>query len=150
MAEQAILTALCMIYDGDKLLLQDRIKEDWRGLTFPGGHVEKGEPSVTAIIREIKEETGLTIEHPRLCGLKQFQTEDDERYVVMLFKTDRFSGQLRSSEEGEMVWVDRRELQNRPLAHGFFDTLRVCDEAGITELCYEYDKEKNDWMPIFY
>lgn len=40
--ENAIVTVLCMVYDENKILLQDRVKKDWRGLTFPGGHVEKG------------------------------------------------------------------------------------------------------------
>lgn len=71
-SEQAIVTVLCMIYDDDKLLLQNRVKEDWQGYTFPGGHVEKNESFVQAAIREMKEETGLTISHPKICGVKQF------------------------------------------------------------------------------
>lgn len=59
--EKAIITTLCMIYDGDKILLQDRVKKDWSGLTFPGGHVEKGESFVQSVIREVYEETGLII-----------------------------------------------------------------------------------------
>lgn len=76
--EKAIVTVLCMVYDGTKVLLQDRVKADWRGFTFPGGHVEKEESIVGAAIREVKEETGLTIINPTLCGIKQFQTDEDE------------------------------------------------------------------------
>jgi 8-oxo-dGTP diphosphatase len=50
--EKAIVTALCMIYDDNKLLLQNRVKEDWRGITFPGGHIEKEESFVQGIKRE--------------------------------------------------------------------------------------------------
>lgn len=68
--ERAELTVLCMIYDGARILLQDRVKDNWKGYTFPGGHVEPGESFVDCAIREIKEETGLDIEHPVLCGVK--------------------------------------------------------------------------------
>lgn len=97
--EKAIVTVLCMVYEGNKILLQDRVKQDWRGLTFPGGHVEKEESFVQAVTREMYEETGLTIREPKLCGVKQFQTDEDERYIVLLFKTDKFDETLVSSNE---------------------------------------------------
>lgn len=70
-AESAIFTNMCMIYD-DKgnILVQDRKNPDWPGITFPGGHVEPGESFVCSVIREVKEETGLDIENPQLCGIK--------------------------------------------------------------------------------
>ena len=101
-SEKAVVSVLCMVHDGSRLLLQNRVIADWRGYTLPGGHVEKGESFVQAVTREMREETGLTVHAPRLCGIKQFQTDADERYIVLLFKTDRFSGTLRSSEEGEI------------------------------------------------
>ena len=52
--ENVELTVLCLIEDGDKILLQNRIKKDWRGYTLPGGHVEPGESFVDAVIREMK------------------------------------------------------------------------------------------------
>lgn len=54
------LTNICMIYDekNNKVLVQDRIKS-WKGITFPGGHIEYGGGIVESTIREIKEETGL-------------------------------------------------------------------------------------------
>ena len=75
-SESVVVTALCMVYDNDKILLQDRIKEDWKGVTFPGGHIEKKESFVKGIEREVFEETGLKIKNIRICGVKQFQTED--------------------------------------------------------------------------
>ena len=101
-AERVILTNMCMVYDGDRILVQNKVNDDWTGLCFPGGHVEYRESFVKSVIREVKEETGLTIYEPRLCGVKQFYTEKDERYVVFLYKTDRFEGELVSSDEGEV------------------------------------------------
>ncbi len=114
-SEKAILTVLCMIYHDNYILLQDRVKEDWRG---------------------------LTIYNPQLCGIKQFPTGSDERYVVLLFKTNQFSGELCSSYEGEMVWVNRDDLANSPIAEGFFDTLKVFDDMKLTELFYEHKIER--------
>ena len=57
--ENVELTVLCLITDGSRLLLQNRTKNDWQGYTLPGGHVEPGESFVDAVIREMKEETGL-------------------------------------------------------------------------------------------
>lgn len=136
-SEKAIITALCMIYKENKILLQDRVKEDWRGLTFPGGHIEKEESFVSGIKREIFEETGLTIYNPHICGIKQFQTEDDERYIVLLFKSNEFEGELVSSDEGEMSWVEREKLYEYNTASGFFDVLKVFDEENINEMMYE-------------
>lgn len=149
-SKNATLTAPCMICDGNKVLLQDRLKEDWRGLTFPGGHVEEKESFVKAIIREIREETGLTIQNPQICGIKQFEADDGGRYVVLLFKANQFSGQLCSSDEGKMVWVDRNDLEKLPVAKGFFDTLKIYDDVNLTELIYEYDKKKDTWEAKFY
>ena len=59
--ENVELTVLCLIENGDKILLQNRIKKDWQGYALPGGHVEPGESFVDAVIREMKEETSLTI-----------------------------------------------------------------------------------------
>ena len=145
-SEKAIITVLCMVYDGDKILLQNRVKDDWKGLTFPGGHVEKEESFVTAVKREIFEETGLHIQEPRICGIKQFQTDNDERYIVLLFKTDKFAGELVSSDEGEMIWVDRSSLSNYELVDDFKDLLRVIDSEDINEFMYERSHGDRDWI----
>ena len=103
--ENVELTVVCLLEDGGRGLLQNRKKEDWHGWALPGGHVEPGESFVDAVIREMREETGLTIRHPKLAGVKQFPTEDG-RYVVLLFKATEWSGTLTSSEEGGMQWVE--------------------------------------------
>ncbi|MGH4123747.1 MAG: 8-oxo-dGTP diphosphatase [Clostridium sp.] len=148
--EKAIVTVLCMLYDGNKILLQDRVKKDWRGITFPGGHVEKEESFVQAVIREMYEETGLTIREPKLCGVKQFQTDEDERYIVLLFKTDKFEGTLISSDEGEMRWVDRDSINDYTLVNDFMDLLNVFDSDCYSEFMYERNKTGDDWIIRLY
>ena len=108
--EECELTVLCLVRSGSTVLLQNRVKKDWQGYALPGGHVEPGESFVDACVREMKEETGLTVLNPKLCGVKQFPIEGG-RYIVFLFKTDSFEGELRSSEEGKMEWVSLDKLQ---------------------------------------
>ena len=107
--ENVELTVLCLITDGKKMLLQNRVKRDWQGYTLPGGHVEPGESFVDAVKREMREETGLEIQHPRLVGVKQFPIKNG-RYVVLLFKAEEFTGQVISSEEGKMEWITPEQL----------------------------------------
>ena len=133
--ESVELTVLCLIEDGDRILLQNRVKPDWRGYTLPGGHVEPGESFVGSVIREIKEETGLTIEHPRLACVKQFPTETG-RYVVLLFKAARWSGELVSSEEGQMAWIRYADLSKVKTVDDFDDLLKVINTPELTEFQY--------------
>ncbi len=143
-SERAIFTVMCMVYDGaGNMLIQDRLKKDWPGVNFPGGHVEPGESFVRAVIREVKEETGLDIESPVLCGSKQFQTKDGERYVVLFYKTDRFSGELRSSDEGEVFWIRRSELGNYKLAKDFESMVEVFESDSLSE--FYYSIQNGEW-----
>ncbi len=136
-AESAIFTNMCMVTDGQgKVLVLDRKNPDWPGATFPGGHVEPGESFVESVIREVAEESGLTVENPVLCGTKQFQDMKGNRYVVLLYRADRFHGELRSSGEGEVFWVERSELEKLELADDFETMLRVFEDPSISEVQY--------------
>ena len=135
--EKAVFTNMCMIYDNDgNILVQDRLNPNWPGITFPGGHVEKGESFVESTIREIKEETGLTISNLQICGVKQFQTLDDARYVVIFFKTNCFEGKLKSSNEGKVFWIKKEELNRYALANDFLKMFDIFENDNLSEFYY--------------
>lgn len=132
--ETCVLTNMCMVYDGDRILVQNRKDPKWSGVTFPGGHVEPGESFVESAIREVKEETGLDISNVRLCGVRQWTQENGEyRYIVFFFKTDTFSGTLRSSEEGEMFWIEKKDLKNHRLPPWFAEMYEIFDRDDLSE-----------------
>ncbi len=136
--ENVELTVLCLVEDGNKILLQNRIKKEWHGYALPGGHVEPGESFVDAVIREMKEETGLDVKNPRLVGVKQFPIQDG-RYVVLLFKAAEFSGTLKSSDEGQMEWVESNHLSEINTVDDFEDLMRVINDPALTEFQYLVD-----------
>ena len=143
--ENVELTVLCLIEDGDRILLQNRVKKDWRGYTLPGGHVESGESFVDAVKREMREETGLDILDPRLVGVKQFPIENG-RYVVLLFKAKQWSGELHSSEEGRMEWVRYNDLPKVNTVEDFGDLLKVMNTPELTE--FQYLVSGDDWSVL--
>lgn len=98
-------------------------------------------------MREVFEETGLTISSPQLCGIKQFQTGEGERYVVLLYKTNQFVGQLKSSEEGEVFWIKRENLLDYPLAHDFEKMVKVFESELVNELYY-YEEEEQSYLKL--
>ena len=140
------LTVMCMVYDGDKILVQDRVKSDWPGISFPGGHVEQGESLTEAAIREVQEETGLTISHPVLCGAKDWSNEDGSRDMVLFFKTNAFSGTLSSSAEGEMRWVSLSEIDNLSLGLDFREMLEIFQRDDLSE--FYYRRNGDSWDKI--
>ena len=148
--EEVELTVLCLIHDADRVLLQDRISEDWKGYTLPGGHVEIGESIVDAAVREMKEETGLTILDPRLCGVKQFPMRDGDyakgRYLVFLFESTKFEGELASSEEGTMHWVNKADLNKVNLVEDFHDLMDVMMSKEYSE--FQYVVTDGNWNVI--
>ncbi|MBO4865629.1 MAG: 8-oxo-dGTP diphosphatase [Ruminococcus sp.] len=143
--ENAEFTVLCLIEDGSRVLLQDRVKADWKGYTLPGGHVEKGESFVDAVIREMKEETGLDISEPKLVGVKQFPI-DGGRYIVMLYKATKFSGEVISSEEGRMEWVEYSRLSEISTVADFEELLEVMNSDKLSE--FRYIIEDGKWKAL--
>lgn len=135
----ATITNMCLVYSGDKILVQERNKKDWPGLTFPGGHVEKGENFIASVIREVKEETGLTIYDPLLCGMEEYKADNnDERYLMLFYKTDKFEGELKSSKEGKVFWINKDDLLKYELSLDLDRIYKIMTNDSLSELIYEY------------
>ena len=142
--EKAIFTNLCMISDSNgNVLVEDRKDTSWPGICFPGGHVEPGEAFTDSVVREVLEETGLTILDPRLCGVKQFPTESGARYVVFFFKATQFTGTLQSSSEGEVFWVPRVKLSQYRCVNDFLDMIKVMESEELNE--FQYVVQDGNW-----
>ena len=89
------------------------------------------------------EETGLKISSPVLCGIKDWSNDDDSRYMVLFYKTNKFEGTLSSSEEGEVHWMELEEMKKSNLADGMDKMLEVFLEESISE--YFFYKENGEW-----
>ena len=144
--EKVTITNMCMIYDGSKVLVQEKIDDDYCGIMFPGGHVEMGESFTDAVVREVFEETGLKISAPKLCGIKDWSNDDGSRYMVLFYKTDKFEGELKSSDEGEVYWVELQQMKNMHLADGMDKMLEVFLDENISE--YFFYKENGVWQDV--
>ena len=137
---------MCMIYSGELILVQDKINAEWGGLTFPGGHVETAESLTDAVIREVLEETGLTVASPRLCGIKDWVNDDGSRYMVLFYKTDKFSGKLKPSCEGDVFWMPLDKLLSMTdrLSLDMKDMVKVFLDDDLSE--FFYYKKNGKWL----
>ena len=128
---KVILSNMCMVYNNKgEILVQMRVKKDWSGLTFPGGHIEDNETLIESVIREMKEETGLDIKNPQLCGVYEWPRENNSRYLAFLYKTNEFEGEILSSKEGEVFFIKREDIHKYELSTDFDDILKTFDEQS--------------------
>jgi len=111
------LTTMVMIQNPTtgEVLVQNRTGI-WPGYSFPGGKVDPGESFTNCAIREIAEETGLMVSGLKSCGVVHWYNKDThDRYVVFLYKTDTYSGELIPEfEKGQHFWQSWEELMQQP------------------------------------
>lgn len=135
------LTNMCLVYDDDRILVQEKVGTMYSGgLVFPGGHIEAGESLTNSVIREIREETGLTIKNPQPCGYKDWIEDDGTRYLVLLYKTNQFEGELKASDEGRVFWLDKEDIPKANLIWNMRELLEIFETDKYSEFFFEVKK----------
>ena len=147
------LATICYIDNGREFLMLHRNKKPndvhagkWIGV---GGKLERGETPQECAAREILEETGLTIRHPKLVGVKNWHTDEGIRYIVFCYKATEFSGQIHSTEEGEISWVDKNALPKLDLAYDMLELLRMMEDEELSEYYY-HERIEGGWRKSMY
>ena len=142
------ITTLCYIENNNQYLMLHRTKKPndinegkWIGV---GGHVEKDESPEECLVREVREETGLTLTAYKLRGLITFVNSKCESELMCVFTADGYTGELITCNEGELRWVDKTQVPNLPTWEGdrvFLDLLLSNEERFFSiKLQYEGDQ----------
>lgn len=148
--KKSCLTTLCYIERDNKYLMMHRVKKEndinkdkWIGV---GGHFEKDESPEECLLREVKEETGLTLTSYHFRGLITFISDQWNTEYMCLYTADGYEGELVSDcSEGTLEWVDKRQLKELNLWEGdyiFLDLLEKREDFFSLKLRYEGDDLK--------
>lgn len=147
-----MLTTLCYIEKDDKYLMLHRVKKEndlnkdkWIGV---GGKFEEGETPEECLLREVKEETGLTLTKYQFRGIITFLSDEWGCEYMHLFTATEYEGELPEQEmknckEGELVWVPKEEIEQLHLWEGdkiFLKLLQEREEFFSLKLRYECEK----------
>ena len=126
-----INTTLCYIEQDGKYLMLHRVKKEndlnkdkWIGI---GGKFERGESPEDCLLREAKEETGLTVTSYRYRGIVTFVSGEETEYMH-LFTADGFHGTIKTCDEGDLEWIEKQKLLDLTLWEGDKIFLRLLDE----------------------
>ncbi len=140
-------TTLCYIEKDNKYLMLHRIKKEddvnegkWIGI---GGRIEEGETPKQCILREAKEETGLTLTDYRYRGIVHFRSDEYEDEDMHLFTADGYEGEIIECNEGVLKWIDRDALYDLPMWEGdklFLGLIRA--DANFFKLTLQYHGSK--------
>jgi len=140
-------TTLCYIERDNQYLMLHRVKkkndlnqDKWIGI---GGHFEAGETAEDCVLREAKEETGLTLTSYRLRGVIEFISDRWEAEAMYLFTADGFAGEMIDCNEGNLEWVDKERLIDLKLWEGDYIFLKLLDKRETyfdMRLVYEDDR----------
>ncbi len=141
-----VLSTLCHIIKDDCYLMMHRVKKEndinkdkWIGV---GGKFEYGESPEECLLREVKEETGLTLLNYKFRGIVTFCYGKDVVEYMHLFDADEFEGELTDCDEGELVWVPIKDVCNLPIWEGdkiFFKLLAENADFFSLKLVYDTD-----------
>lgn len=136
--QTVVFTNMCLIYKDDEILVQERTKNDWPGITLPGGHVEPNENFDEAIKREIFEETGLTLKSAKLCAIEEYiPITGEDRHVILMYKSNDFEGEIVQHEnEDKIYWIKEKELKNLNLSEDLDIMYDAIVNENISELIY--------------
>ena len=111
-------TTLCYLERDDRYLMLHRIKKQedlnrdkWIGI---GGKFEEGESPEDCLLREVREETGLTLDSWRYCGIVTFVSDEWGTEYMHLFHSEMFHGTLKDCDEGALEWIDKTALASLP------------------------------------
>lgn len=140
------LTTLCYIEKDDCYFMLHRVKKEndanrdkWIGV---GGKFEAGEMPEECLLREVQEETGLTLTKYRFRGIVTFVSDEWETEYMHLFTADEYSGDLKACDEGELVWVPKTEIEQLNIWEGDKIFLRLLQEnGGFFSLKLRYEGE---------
>ncbi len=139
-------TSLCYIQKGDDVLLLHKTRkgdgnfDKWLGV---GGKFLESESPFDCVLREAREETGLTLITPRYRGIVTFISDRWESEQMHLFTCDEFSGEIAECDEGELLFVPRDKLLSFPHWEGDKIFLElIFKETPFFSLRLEYEGEK--------
>ena len=125
---------------------RDENRDKWVGV---GGKFEPGESPEDCLLREVLEETGLTLHSWSYRGIVTFVSDEWGTEYMHLFTSDDFSGQLRVCDEGELEWIDRSRLLRLPIWEGdkiFLRLLGVAEPFFSLKLRYAGDTLTGSWL----
>lgn len=136
---------VCLIQDGEHVLLLDRQHDPFKGFIPPGGKVEFPESFTDAAIREVREETGLEVKNLIYKGIYEYvNPTKKDRYIIFNYITKDFSGQVKTeSTEGEPVWVHLNEIEQFPMQESIRRRFPLFFEEGTFEIHVVWDEENN-------
>mgnify|MGYP002725461311 CR=1 FL=1 len=150
------LATLCYLRDGQNTLMLHRVKKDgdmhlgkWNGL---GGKFENGETPENCAIREVLEESGLTVSNPQLKGFITFPNFDGQNdWYVFVYRFDEFEGELIDSPEGNLAWISETEMSELALWEGDRIFMKWLDQPKLFSAIFKYESGTLlDWSVTWY
>ena len=146
-------TTLCYIQKDEQYLMLHRVKKEkdenrdkWIGI---GGHFEAEESPEDCLLREVKEETGLTLTKWAFRGIVTFVSDLWDTEYMFLYTADEYEGELKECDEGNLEWIEKSKVYDLPIWEGdkvFFKLLEDRETFFSLKLCYEGEQLKEVYL----